>query len=161
MEEHTCDVLVVGSGAGGLSAAVVAAHARQNVLVVEKEPVFGGTTARSGGWMWIPGNAPGRRAGINDSAEKARTYLQHEAGEHFDAERVDAFLENGPKAVDFFETQTELQFDLGPTFSDYHPMPPAACRAAAPSWRGRMTAADWAKRSIGCGRRCARSPSWA
>ncbi|MGO4837875.1 FAD-dependent oxidoreductase, partial [Rhizobiaceae sp. 2RAB30] len=119
-----CDVLVVGSGAGGLSTAVVAAHARQSVLVVEKEPVFGGTTARSGGWMWIPGNAPASRAGVKDSVEKARTYLMHEAGAHFDAARVDAFLENGPKAVDFFETKTELKFDLGPTFADYHPDAP-------------------------------------
>lgn len=124
MKEYNCDVLVVGSGAGGLSTAVVAAHHHQKVLVVEKEPVFGGTTARSGGWMWIPENAPAKRAGVEDSAEKAKTYLKHEAGEFFDEERVDAFLENGPKAVDFFEKNTTLQFDLGPTFADYHPDAP-------------------------------------
>ncbi len=124
MKEHHCDVLVVGSGAGGLSTAVSAAHRRLSVLVVEKEPVFGGTTARSGGWMWIPGNAPAKRAGVEDSAEKARIYLQHEAGEHFDAARVDAFLEAGPKAVEFYEQETSLQFDLGPTFADYHPDAP-------------------------------------
>lgn len=124
MKEHHCDVLVVGSGAGGLSTAVSAAHRRLNVLVVEKEPVFGGTTARSGGWMWIPGNAPARRAGVEDSADKARIYLQHEAGAHFDAARIDAFLEAGPKAVQFYEEETELQFDLGPTFADYHPDAP-------------------------------------
>ena len=61
--EHACDVLVIGSGAGGLSTAVAAAHRGLDVLVVEKEPVFGGTTARSGGWMWIPNNAPAKRAG--------------------------------------------------------------------------------------------------
>lgn len=124
MKEQTCDLLVVGSGAGGLSSAVVAAHNRQDVIVVEKEHVFGGTSARSGGWMWIPGNAPGRRAGVEDSAEKARTYLEHETGEFFDAARVDAFLEAGPEAVDFYEANTSLQFDLGPTFSDYHPDAP-------------------------------------
>ncbi|TKT78445.1 FAD-dependent oxidoreductase [Aquamicrobium sp. LC103] len=124
MKEHHCDVLVVGSGAGGLSTAVSAAHRRLNVLVVEKEPVFGGTSARSGGWMWIPGNAPAKRAGVEDSAEKARIYLQHEAGEHFDAARVDAFLEAGPRAVEFYEEETSLQFDLGPTFADYHPDAP-------------------------------------
>lgn len=121
---HECDVLIVGSGAGGLASAVCAAHRGLDTLVVEKEPVFGGTTARSGGWMWIPGNAPARRAGVEDSAEKARTYLQHETGEHFDPARVDAFLEAGPKAVDFFESKTALQFDLGPTFADYHPYAP-------------------------------------
>lgn len=124
MKTKTCDVLVVGSGAGGLSAAVSAAHRNLDVLVVEKEHVFGGTTARSGGWMWIPGNGPARREGVEDSAEKARTYLRHETGDHFDAARVDAFLETGPKAVEFFEQNTALQFDLGPTFSDYHPDAP-------------------------------------
>ncbi|WP_295813067.1 FAD-dependent oxidoreductase [uncultured Nitratireductor sp.] len=124
MKKHTCDVLVVGSGAGGLSSAVSAAHRNLDVLVVEKETVFGGTTARSGGWMWIPCNGPARRAGVEDSAEKARTYLEHEAGEHFDAARVDAFLDAGPKAVEFFEEKTALKFDLGPTFADYHPDAP-------------------------------------
>jgi succinate dehydrogenase/fumarate reductase flavoprotein subunit len=121
---HECDVLVIGSGAGGLSTAVVAAKHRQKVVVVEKEPVFGGTTARSGGWMWIPCNAPARRAGVEDSPEKARTYLAHEAGPHFDPARVEAFLKAGPEAVDFFERETALQFDLGPTFADYHPDAP-------------------------------------
>src|SRR5690606_28447365 len=124
MKEHHCDVLVVGSGAGGLATAASAAHRRLEVLVVEKEPVFGGTSARSGGWMWIPGNAPGKRAGVVDSADKARAYLRHEAGEHFDERRVDAFLEAGPKAVDFYESSTALQFYLGPTFADYHPDAP-------------------------------------
>lgn len=124
MRQHEVDVLVVGSGAGGLATAVAAAHRRLSVLVAEKEPVFGGTTARSGGWMWIPCNAPAQRAGVQDSKDKARTYLEHEAGAHFDAERVDAFLDAGPRAVEFFEQNTELQFDLGPTFADYHPTAP-------------------------------------
>ena len=128
-ETYDCDVLVVGSGAGGLASAVAAAHRGLKTLVVEKEPVFGGTTARSGGWMWVPGNAPARRAGIEDSAEKAKTYLRHETGEHFDEARVDAFLEAGPKAVDFFEQSTSLQFDLGPTFADYHPKAPGGMDA--------------------------------
>jgi succinate dehydrogenase/fumarate reductase flavoprotein subunit len=124
MKRHECDVLVVGSGAGGLATAVAAAHRRLDVLVVEKEPVFGGTSARSGGWMWIPCNGPAQRAGVEDSIAAARRYLQHEAGAHFDAARVDAFLETGPRAVEFFETETKLQFDLGPTFADYHPDAP-------------------------------------
>lgn len=121
---YDCDVLVVGSGAGGLASAVSAAHRGLKTLVVEKEPVFGGTTARSGGWSWIPNNAPAKRAGVEDSVEKAKAYLKHETGSHFDEARIDAFLEAGPKAVDFFESETSLQFDLGPTFSDYHPTAP-------------------------------------
>lgn len=124
IQEYTCDVLVVGSGAAGLATAVAAAHRRQKVIVVEKDRLYGGTTARSGGWMWIPCNGPARRAGVEDSPEKARTYLEHEAGAHFDPARVDAFLKAGPEAVEFFETKTALQFELGPTFADYHPDAP-------------------------------------
>jgi len=123
------DVLVVGSGAGGLASAVSAAHRGLSVLVVEKEPVFGGTSARSGGWMWIPMNGPGERAGIRDSREAAETYLKHEAGAFYDAARVEAFLEAGPKAVAFYENETSLQFDLGPTFADYHPDAPGGMDA--------------------------------
>lgn len=124
MREENCDVLVIGSGAGGLATALCAAHRGQEVLVVEKEPVFGGTTARSGGWMWLPGSEVTARAGIEDSAAAARTYLEHEAGAHFDARRVDAFLSAVPKAVDFYERNTRLQFDLGAFFADYHPDAP-------------------------------------
>jgi succinate dehydrogenase/fumarate reductase flavoprotein subunit len=49
------DLLVVGTGASGMSTAVTAAHHGLEVLVIEKEPVYGGTTARSGGWLWVPG----------------------------------------------------------------------------------------------------------
>ena len=123
-QTHTCDVLVIGSGAGGLSAAVAAAHHGLQVLVVEKEDVFGGTTARSGGWLWIPCNGPSAREGVKDSIEAARTYLQHEAGNHFDAARVDAFLESGPKMIEFFERETEVGFVTGTAFADYHPTAP-------------------------------------
>ncbi|MFK5979279.1 MAG: FAD-dependent oxidoreductase [Rhizobiaceae bacterium] len=124
MKHEDVDVLVIGSGAGGLATAVAAAHQRLSVIVAEKEPVFGGTTARSGGWMWIPNNGPAKRAGFDDSVEKATTYLKHETGEHYDAKRIDAFLEMGPRAIEFFEDNTELQFDLGPFFADYHPTAP-------------------------------------
>lgn len=118
------DVIVVGSGAGGLSSAVSAAHRGLRVLVLEKAPVFGGTTARSGGWLWIPGNSLEQAAGMPDSPEEARQYLQHETGEHFDAARVDAFLAAGPQMVEFFRKETAMSFVLGPTFADYHPDAP-------------------------------------
>lgn len=124
LPSRVCDVLVVGSGAGGLSTAVTAAHHGLEVVVAEKEPVFGGTTARSGGWLWIPCNGPSAREGIEDSVEEARRYLQHEAGNHFDAPRVDAFLENGPRMIDFMEAETDVAFITGTAFSDYHPNAP-------------------------------------
>jgi succinate dehydrogenase/fumarate reductase flavoprotein subunit len=79
--------------------------------------------------MWIPNNGPGQRAGVKDSVEKARAYIRHEAGDHFDRARVDAFLEAGPRAVDFFEQHTALQFDLSATFADYHPTAPGGLDA--------------------------------
>lgn len=118
------DLVVIGSGAGGLAAAVTARKQGLDVLVLEKESYYGGTTARSGGWLWIPCNPLAARAGVVDSPAKARTYLQHEAGNHFDAERVDAFLEQGPRMVEFFERETAVEFVLGPAFSDYHPEAP-------------------------------------
>lgn len=126
VKTHDCDLLVIGSGAGGMAAAVTAKLHGLDVLIVEKESVYGGTTARSGGWLWIPANPLAAREGMSDSKEAARTYLQHEAGNHFDAERVDAFLENGPQMVEFFESKTAVKFVLGPQFSDYHPNAPGA-----------------------------------
>ncbi|GAA0577985.1 FAD-dependent oxidoreductase [Craurococcus roseus] len=123
-ETHECDALVIGTGAGGFSAAVTARKLGLDVLLVEKEAVYGGTTARSGGWLWIPCSPPARREGVRDSIEAARTYLRHEAGNHFDAERVGAFLHHGPEMVEFFERETAVRFVLGPAFADYHPDAP-------------------------------------
>src|SRR3981081_2372692 len=119
-ENSQCDALVVGSGCAGMSAAVTAGHHGLDVLIVEKEPRFGGTTARSGGWLWIPGMSLARAWGIHESPDQARTYLRHEAGNSFDEARVDAFLSRGPDAVDFFTSQTSLCFDMPLVFPDYH-----------------------------------------
>ena len=113
-----CDVLVVGSGASGMAAAVTAASHGLKVIVAEKEPRFGGTTARSGGWLWIPGTSLAKGWGISESPELARTYLHHEAGNSFDRDRVDAFIEHGPKAVDFFLAKTAVRFDMPMVFPD-------------------------------------------
>jgi succinate dehydrogenase/fumarate reductase flavoprotein subunit len=121
-----CDVLVIGSGAAGLSAAVTAAWHGQKVVLVEKDPVFGGATAWSGGWMWVPRNPLAQRAGIVEDVSAPRTYLEHELGEHFDAARVDAFLEAAPHMVSFFERHTALQFADGNGIADIHGDTPGA-----------------------------------
>jgi succinate dehydrogenase/fumarate reductase flavoprotein subunit len=119
-----CDVLVAGSGAGGLAAAVTARRHGLEVIVAEKEPLFGGTTARSGGWLWIPNHPMQAAIGVKDSLEEASTYLLHETGEKYDPERVNAFLTAGPRMVDWFQRETALRFDPSATFSDYHPDAP-------------------------------------
>src|SRR5438552_1202825 len=73
-----CDLLVIGSGAGGLSTAITAKKYGLDVIVVEKEAVFGGTTAFSGGVLWIPGNPHAKCNGVKDSREAARTYIRNE-----------------------------------------------------------------------------------
>jgi succinate dehydrogenase/fumarate reductase flavoprotein subunit len=127
-QTYECDVLVVGSGAAGLSAAVTAGHHGLNVLIAEKEQRFGGTTARSGGWLWIPGTALARAWGIVEDPDQARTYLRHETGNSFDAARVDAFLKAGPEAVDFFAAKTAVRFDMSLTFPDYHAEAPGGAQ---------------------------------
>ena len=125
---YECDVLVAGSGCAGMAAAITARHRGLDVLIVEKEPRFGGTTARSGGWLWIPGTSLARAYGINESPDQARSYLRHEAGNNYDAARVDAFLAAGPEAVDFFTTETALRFDMPLVFPDYHAEAPGGAQ---------------------------------
>lgn len=121
-----CDVLVIGSGAGGLAAAVAAAVLGLDVVLIEKEASLGGTTAQSGGWLWVPCSSHARRAGIEDAPEDVRTYLRHEAGDRYDAARIDAFLAAGPPMLDFFERETAAKFFLGADYPDYHPDAPGA-----------------------------------
>jgi succinate dehydrogenase/fumarate reductase flavoprotein subunit len=121
-----CDVLVIGSGAAGLATAVTAAYHGLRVIVVEKDSTFGGATAWSGGWMWVPRNPLARRAGIDEDPALPRTYLQHELGVHFDPARVDAFLEAAPQMVAFFEEHTSLQFADGNGIADIHGDTPGA-----------------------------------
>ena len=121
-----CDVLVIGSGAAGLSAAVTAAFHGKKVILVEKDPVLGGATAWSGGWMWVPRNPLARRAGIEEDIEQPRTYLRNELGEHYRADLVDAFLQACPDMVAFFEQHTALQFVDGNGIPDMHGDTPGA-----------------------------------
>jgi succinate dehydrogenase/fumarate reductase flavoprotein subunit len=124
--DRSCDVLVIGSGAGGLSAAVTAAWHGLDVVVAEKEKVCGGASAWSGGWMWIPRNPLAMRAGIVEAEDAPLTYLKYELGNYFDAPRVEAFLKHGPAMVSFFETETELTFADGNGIADIHGNSPGA-----------------------------------
>ncbi|GGB94873.1 FAD-binding dehydrogenase [Marinobacterium zhoushanense] len=120
IERTECDLLVVGSGASGLATAVRAAWLGLKVIVVEKEAVFGGSSAWSGGWLWIPRNHLAQAAGIVEDKALPKGYLEAELGEQFDEARVDAFLDAAPEMVRFFHDSTSLQFLPGNAIPDFH-----------------------------------------
>lgn len=123
MTNKTVDVLVAGTGAAGLTAALTARRAGLDVLVVEKEPVFGGTTATSGGVLWVPGNhhspAMQQATGRYDDVENARAYLIEETGNYIETDRVEAYLDVAPRMVRFLEENSHVRF-YGMDYPDYH-----------------------------------------
>ena len=159
--EIDCDLLVIGSGAGGLSAAVTAAWHGLKVIVAEKEPVFGGTTAWSGGWMWAPLNPLAQRAGIIEDPEAPRAYLRHVLGNNFDEARVTAFLAAAPRMVAFFETTLPSSSRAATRYPTPTATPPAPGSAAARSSPHPTTRVGSGTSSSDCGGRCARRRSWA
>lgn len=113
------DLLVVGSGAAGLTCAITAKKRGLTVAVLEKEPVFGGTTALSGGVLWIPLGPHGRQQNPADTREAVRTYLMQESGRFYDEATAQAFIEHGPAMVDFLQRETQMQF-VPTLYPDYH-----------------------------------------
>jgi len=129
------DFVVVGSGAAGMTAALAAARRGLSVVVIEKTEYFGGSTARSGGGVWIPGNAVLRTAGRADTAQQASDYLAYVAGESVQASLRAAFLEHGPAMLDEVLASTPLRFAWVPGYCDYYPEAPggqAAGRSVEP-----------------------------
>lgn len=118
---HECDVVVVGSGAAGLTAALTAAHQGLRVVVVEKAEKFGGSTARSGGAVWVPNNSVLLGAGVKDTPELAATYLKNLLGDSVPEPRVKALLDNGPAMLELVRELTPLKFSWVPGYSDYYP----------------------------------------
>jgi succinate dehydrogenase/fumarate reductase flavoprotein subunit len=114
------DLIVLGSGAAGLAAAVTAAYHGLTVLVAEKEDRFGGASAISGGTIWIPGNRQAVEAKLDSSLTAARTYLGHMIGNGIDQQLVDTFLARGEEALAFLEEKSELKFKVRPVSPDYH-----------------------------------------
>ncbi|MER6201912.1 3-oxosteroid 1-dehydrogenase [Streptomyces sp. NPDC001586] len=115
------DVVVVGSGAAGMTAALTAAKRGLSVLVVEKAPTFGGSAARSGAGIWLPNNSVILGAGVPDTPQKAATYLAAVVGPEVPADRQSAFLSHGPRMLDFVMANSPLRFRFMEGYSDYYP----------------------------------------
>lgn len=119
------DVIVIGSGAGGLTAASTAATRGCSVLLLEQADLVGGTTAISGGMVWIPANHKAAAAQRADSLEAARTYLAATVPGH-DRARLEAFLAHGDEAIRDLEARTSLRLQPVLTYPDYYPDLPGA-----------------------------------
>ena len=138
--DETFDFVVVGSGGGSMCAAVVACAAGKSALVLEKTNLIGGTTARSGGVMWIPNNPYMATAGVPDSLEAATQYLDAVVGDHNDTPgaskaRRQAFLIEGPRMLDFLIGKG-LKFSRITNWPDYYDEAPGG------SVPGRTVVAD-------------------
>src|SRR3954452_18450055 len=118
---ETYDVIVVGAGAGGITAAAVAAAEGLRVLVIEKTAFVGGTTAWSDGMIWIPANAKMKEAGLSDSVTDAVRYLSNGVPEPANAGLRAAFLARGPEAVAYLQANTQVRLQPVKACQDYYP----------------------------------------
>jgi 3-oxosteroid 1-dehydrogenase len=105
-QTHVFDVVVVGSGAGGMLAACRAADRGLSVVVLEKSDVYGGTSAVSGGGIWIPCNHHIAELGVTDTREAARTYIDACTQGVTATDRIDAYLDTAPEMLRYVEAKT-------------------------------------------------------
>src|SRR5262245_52494620 len=118
---ETYDVVVIGSGAAGAMAALRAAELGLSVIIIEKAHKYGGTSATSGGVLWVPNH---QLAPNDDSREKALAYLDSLMTGTIQRARVDAYLDNAPEMARFMK---QLGIPLGvAAWPDYYPLAPSA-----------------------------------
>ena len=117
--DRETDVLVVGSGGGALTAAIVAIDAGAKVVIIEKSDLYGGTTATSGGVVWIPNSGLADPALHQDSEEEALTYIGALTEGLVPEDQMRAFVENAPRMLDYITSATDVRYTAIP-YTDYH-----------------------------------------
>ena len=118
--DHEVELLVIGSGAGAMTSALRAAHGGKNVLMVEKSARYGGTSATSGGGLWIPCNHLMSDVAIEDSREEAMQYLSALAGEDVSQENIEAFVDQGPQMLKWVEANSHVKYMAMEHYADYY-----------------------------------------
>ena len=120
--DHTVDVLVVGSGGGGMTAALAADASGLDTLVVEKSPQFGGSTALSGGGIWVPGAPSQRKEGYVPDPDGVFEYLQQITGGLVSDARLRQYVDTAPEMMEFLENLSPwFEFVWKPGYADYYP----------------------------------------
>lgn len=127
---HTADLVIIGSGAAGLMAALVAAREGADVILVEAGNLLGGATALSEGMAWFPNNPEARQLphapSMSEEADSALAYLQACSGLGFDAARARAYVDAGPEVLAFLKKEAGLEFRLNRGSRDYYPDAPGS-----------------------------------
>jgi len=118
--DSTVDFLIVGSGAGGMTAAITAHTEGLSTLVIEKSDKYGGTTALSGGVIWIPNNHHMSRTSIDDSSEDGLAYLEQVVSADVPRENLQAYVQRAPEMLRFIEANSLLKYDPAPEYPDYY-----------------------------------------
>jgi 3-oxosteroid 1-dehydrogenase len=124
--DQTVDVLVVGSGAGALTAALTAYDRGASPLIIEKGPQYGGASAMSGGGLWVPNNHLMAGVGIQDTPEDAWKYMKGCVGDAVADDRQRAYLENAPQMVKYLMEHSRVKFVALPEYADYYPNIPGS-----------------------------------
>jgi succinate dehydrogenase/fumarate reductase flavoprotein subunit len=120
--DHVVDVLIVGSGGGGMTAALTAQAAGLDALVIEKSSHFGGSTALSGGGIWVPGAPAQRRAGYTPSPDGVVEYLDRITDGLVSEARIRQYVESSPQMLQFLEQLSGwFEFVWKPGYADYYP----------------------------------------
>ncbi|SDI56521.1 FAD-dependent oxidoreductase [Natribacillus halophilus] len=124
------DVVVVGSGAGGLTTALTARLRGLSAIVIEKTELFGGSTSRSGGTIWVPNNLYLQEAGVEDTYEQAKTYLDSTIGDRVPDSLKNAYLSKGSEMVQYlYDHARYFKWEYTPKYSDYYPELPGGLAA--------------------------------